>query len=294
MDRHPDAWRARKRRLALADGGELAFVDGGGPAPALLLLHGFSDTSRSFSLLEPHLRGWRLVIPDLRGHGDSSPLPASFTLDDHAADMAALADALSLGRVPAAGHSMGSLLALRMAAREPERAAGLVLLAGALALDLADDHPVVAGIARLEDPIPANEPFFDDWHACDDRVPRDFLSDVAREARAMPAAGWRSTLAMLREADMARDAASVTCPVLALCGEADPLFGQRHRRRLAGVMPGAIVRVLACGHNPHWEAPAEVAAAMAGFLVGVESSPASESDPDSAPAEPTPIPEPAG
>ncbi|TJW78631.1 MAG: alpha/beta hydrolase, partial [Mesorhizobium sp.] len=60
------AWAGRKR-FADVGGLDFAYVEIAGSEPPLLLVHGFTDTSRSFSLLAPHLSGRRLVMPDLRG-----------------------------------------------------------------------------------------------------------------------------------------------------------------------------------------------------------------------------------
>ncbi|RUW53840.1 alpha/beta hydrolase, partial [Mesorhizobium sp. M8A.F.Ca.ET.021.01.1.1] len=60
-----DAWAARKQWVHTGDL-DIAYVEIAGAGPPLLLIHGFTDTSRSFSLLAPHLAGRRLIMPDLR------------------------------------------------------------------------------------------------------------------------------------------------------------------------------------------------------------------------------------
>jgi pimeloyl-ACP methyl ester carboxylesterase len=98
----------------------------GGDGPPLLLLHGFGGAAWNFTGLAPLLAGRRLVIPDLPGHGGSEPLPA--------VSMSALADAVAEllpGPLPVLGHSMGGVVALRLAERRPELVTGLVLAAPA-------------------------------------------------------------------------------------------------------------------------------------------------------------------
>ncbi|HSK53702.1 MAG TPA: alpha/beta fold hydrolase, partial [Jiangellales bacterium] len=64
-------------RVSLPTGAEIAYVDQGDPDdPALVLLHGLSDSSWSFAGIVPRLTGVRSVAVDLRGHG-SSAAPAS-------------------------------------------------------------------------------------------------------------------------------------------------------------------------------------------------------------------------
>ena len=73
--------------------------------------------------------GWRLLAPDLRGHGESGwAEPPAYAVGDFAADLGAWIDAHAPGRVALVGHSMGGRVALGYAAHHPERVRGLVLL----------------------------------------------------------------------------------------------------------------------------------------------------------------------
>lgn len=97
-----------------------------GEGPPLVLLHGFGGGAWNFAELAPRLAGRRVVVPDLPGHGGSSALAAP--------TMAGLADAVAwLVDEPAVvvGHSMGAVVALRLAERHPDLVAGLVLAAPA-------------------------------------------------------------------------------------------------------------------------------------------------------------------
>lgn len=98
---------------------------GGEGARLFLLLHGLGATRDVWRGMTGCVRG-RWIAPDLRGHG-ASPHGASYTLDDHAADVAALAgDAQDVAVV---GHSMGGAIALALASRRhgiaPSRVFGL-------------------------------------------------------------------------------------------------------------------------------------------------------------------------
>src|SRR3954464_6506790 len=86
----------------------------GGEGPPLLLLHGFGGAAWTFAELVPLLRGRRLIVPDLPGHGASTPLPA--------VSLAAFADVVAelvAGPVDVLGHSMGGVVGLRLAERHP-------------------------------------------------------------------------------------------------------------------------------------------------------------------------------
>jgi 3-oxoadipate enol-lactonase len=97
----------------------------GGTGPTILLLHGFGGAASNWTLVAPRLVGRaRVVVPDLPGHGGSSALPAPpETLDPFADRVAQLLDGPSL----VVGHSLGGVVAVRLAVRRPELVGGLLL-----------------------------------------------------------------------------------------------------------------------------------------------------------------------
>ncbi|WP_256749734.1 alpha/beta fold hydrolase [Mesorhizobium sp. Mes31] len=256
-----DAWAGRKQFVNIGDL-DIAYVEVAGAEPALLLVHGFTDTSRSFSLLATHLAGRRLIMPDLRGHG-ASQAGRGCGVAHFAGDLAELIRHLQLDRPVVVGHSLGAMVAIALAARHKELIGGLVVMAGTLKPDFARDHPLVAGVQALRDPISPADPFYAWWHACLPVVPQAFLAGLAKDASAMPAARWRAILEEIRQADLTGAAQAVEARTLIIAGARDPLFGNAHQQVLLGALPEAIlVQAENCGHNPHWEDPALVAKAV--------------------------------
>ena len=101
-----------------------------GPADGrpVVFLHGLTGHGGRWRLLaERELADFRVIAPDLRGHGESSKLPP-WTLDQNVADVLAVLDSLGQDRVPLVGHSYGGATALHVAAAAPERVARLALL----------------------------------------------------------------------------------------------------------------------------------------------------------------------
>src|SRR5437763_16849293 len=86
----------------------------GGSGPPLLLVHGFGGAAWNFSEIAPLLPGRRLIVPDLPGHGGSSALPET-TLAGFADVLATLLDSPT----DVVDHSMGGVVALRLAERHP-------------------------------------------------------------------------------------------------------------------------------------------------------------------------------
>ncbi|HEX7134151.1 MAG TPA: alpha/beta fold hydrolase [Iamia sp.] len=121
------------RIVGLPDGGEI-FVraDLDGPDDdriPVLLVHGWTVTAdTTFAPCYPALaERYRVVAPDLRGHGRSSPARHGVRLDDLADDCAAVLDALGVTRAVVVGYSLGGAVAQLVWHRHRDRVAGLVL-----------------------------------------------------------------------------------------------------------------------------------------------------------------------
>jgi pimeloyl-ACP methyl ester carboxylesterase len=261
-----DGWTARKHILRLTDGRSLAYIDTGGSGPALLLLHGYSDSSRSFSLLEPWLCDYRLVIPDLPGHG-GSVIGAGMTVADFSDDIIALMTALSVERFAVIGHSMGAMIGIDLAARLPDVVVGLVTISGTVRPAFPRGDLITGGILGLCDPIDPGDPFFDLWHACPHPVDPCFLAPISREAAAIPAKIWHGILACFSTLDLTDVAVQVRVPALCIAGSEDTLFDAGHRFAVEGALSKAqSVLMEGFGHNPHWEDAEKVSAVLHDFF----------------------------
>ncbi|MBI5877628.1 MAG: alpha/beta hydrolase [Chloroflexi bacterium] len=100
----------------------------GGAKPAVVMLHGVTDNGLCWSRLAAALApDFDCVMLDARGHGQSEALETGYTAEDHACDVAAVVDALGLGRPVVVGHSMGGATAAATAANFPDRVRALIL-----------------------------------------------------------------------------------------------------------------------------------------------------------------------
>lgn len=249
-----------QRRLETRATGLRYFVDGDGPP--LLLVHGFGGGAENFSLLAPLLaRTHRVVVPDLPGHGGSTALPAAPSLAGFADRVAAVAE--REGAVPAAivGHSMGGLVALRLAARRPELVRALVLAAAAgISTASRVTEAFLTGLSLLR---PARRISRGRLLVARSPLLRSLVFNplTVSDGAALPAAAVLGFLgpsrlhtdllgavgAVARE-DVRRDLDLVRCPAFVLWGARDrevPVHdGFEYARRL-----GAPLRVIAdCGH----------------------------------------------
>lgn len=264
----------RTAGVALPTGVRLCYAELGDPAGhAVLLLHGLSDSRRSFDRLLPLLPpSLRLIVPDQRGHGDSDRPDDGYTLPALAADALALLDALGVARATVVGHSLGSFVAQRLALAARERVAGLVLVASASAPDRmagADDFAgAIAGLGASGDPDgPAPEAFVREFQASTVHVPvpADFMEDVVAASLRLPVRVWQALAHGLLAADDADRGHRL--PTLLLWGERDAYMLREEQDALLARLPAATLVTLAdTGHAPHWERPVETAAALAPFL----------------------------
>lgn len=122
-------------RVHVSQGLRLNYFDWGNPgAPLLLLVHGIRDHARSWDWVARALRhDWRVIAPDLRGHGDSDWSPDGGYLGSyHVLDLADLVEAETGGEGPLTivGHSFGGNVVARYSAAYPDRVRKLVLVEG--------------------------------------------------------------------------------------------------------------------------------------------------------------------
>jgi pimeloyl-ACP methyl ester carboxylesterase len=103
-----------------------------GEGEPLVLLHGFTGSGADWKHAFPVWPdGWRLIIPDLRGHGRSTNPSRQFTFRQSAQDVLALVDRLAVGRFKAIGMSAGGKTLLHLATRQPDRVEAMVLVSAA-------------------------------------------------------------------------------------------------------------------------------------------------------------------
>jgi pimeloyl-ACP methyl ester carboxylesterase len=108
---------------------DVAWFEAGRGEP-LVLVHGLADDHRAWRRALPDLMlRHRVVLYDLRGHGETSPGSPDGTLKQLGDDLGRLIDALELGRVDVAGFSLGGTIAMRLAIDHPELVRRLVLVA---------------------------------------------------------------------------------------------------------------------------------------------------------------------
>src|SRR5271168_2889005 len=108
----------------------LHYLDWGeADAPAIVCVHGYTGSADAFNALARHFEDrFHIIVPDVRGHGESAWSPAgAYGYADQAGDLAAFVDRLGLDRFVLIGTSMGGIIAMAYAVAHPHRLLGLVI-----------------------------------------------------------------------------------------------------------------------------------------------------------------------
>lgn len=261
-------WAGAKKTIKLPNGLSLAYVEmGNSDGKPTLLIHGYTDNSRSWSLMAPFLRDRRLIAIDLRGHGKSDAPPCCYAYSDLADDAALFLDAIGVAKADVIGHSLGSLAAQLLAAQHPDMVDRLVLVSSTTAVGSAPGSWLWDNIMPLSPPIDPESQFMKDWYANPNPVDEDFLARERAESAATPIQVWHGVLWGMATADLAPVSSLVKAPVLVVWGDKDPLFDLSHQEKLEKAYPDAEFETFrGAGHNMLWEFPEETAKVIASFL----------------------------
>jgi pimeloyl-ACP methyl ester carboxylesterase len=237
-------------------------VDG----PAVIMLHGYSDSWFSFSRVMPLLPGGsRLIAVSLRGHGDSDSPAAGYSMDDMARDTIQLIDALKIDRATIVGHSMGSFVARRVAALAPARVSSLVLTGAGIRARSDAVESMQPTIDKLTDPVDVE--FIREFQLSTIArpVPPEFLDRVIIESRKLTANAWKQIYTGITAYQAAESA--INCPTLVIGGDKDAVFSTGDQEALAKAISGASVTIVpGIGHALHWEDPERFANELARFM----------------------------
>jgi pimeloyl-ACP methyl ester carboxylesterase len=235
-----------------------------GSGPPLVLLHGIGSAAISFGAqLDLLSADFRVIAWDAPGYGGSTPLAATAPdAGDYAAALDRLLGALGIGRLHLLGHSLGTLIAARFAAEQPQRLLTLTLAGasrGHARLPAAERQRLLA--ARL-DPLAE----FGPRGMAERRAPRLFGRDanaavidevVETMARIHPG-GYAQAARMLSAADILADIARLPeeLPVQVVVGEADAITPPDSNRDIAAQCHAAPCHVIAgAGHMLYLEKP---------------------------------------
>ena len=244
----------------LQDGTRLYYEDCG-QGPPVLLIHGFLMSHALWTYQTLHFReAHRLIVPDLRGHGDSDRTAGSYAPAQHAADLAELIEALDLPSVAVVGWSMGVLITAALYQRCPERIRGLALIDGAVCHLARPDYPLgrppelhAQNLAAIRTDYPGLVRAFVESIFYRDVGPatRDWVERIALRVPAWIAYDQWSAMG---QTDLRSVLPSIEVPTVVLHGKEDSRIGWPVAAWLAERIKGARLALLdGVGHTPFVE-----------------------------------------
>lgn len=241
--------------------------------PTAVLVHGAGGNRTQWGTQARHLaaRGFDVLAIDLPGHGNS-PDPACTDIGSYGAAVLADLDERGIDRVALAGHSMGAMIALWMAATAPDRVSHLGLIGAGLALavnpallDGTRDEPLVAAAAIV------------DWghssasHIGASETPGLWMDGidlaVFRAEIAAHPGSLHADFAATADFDGTELAQSVAAPTLVISGQRDLMTPPKLGKAAAAAIEGATyIELAGAGHMLMTERPLELSKALHSFF----------------------------
>lgn len=244
------------------NGIQLAYEQVGKGTP-LILIHGYPLDHHLWDDVVPLLKDtFDLIIPDLRGFGESTTLDTPYTMDDLATDIAGLLGHLGIQKTAIAGHSMGGYVALAFARLYPKRVSGLGLVSSQVLADPPDRkegrYKSAAEVAEkgIGGVVETMTPKF----TSDARLQAFARESMQKQA---PAAYIGALKAMAERVDSTPLLAAIQYPVVLVHGDADALIPIDRAREVKAAVPNAhFVEIHGAGHMPMMEAKEKTAEAL--------------------------------
>ena len=262
-------WISHKQEITLSTGISMKYVEMGqeGGKP-LILLHGMTDNSRSWSLIAPYFADdYHIYMLDQRGHGDTDkPDRRMYTLADYASDLAAFMEEKEIETAHVVGHSLGSMIAQTFAANYPEKLESMVLVSSAPVEFDSLGLYIYDSVLAFGESSPDNE-FMAAWYENPNPVDKEFLSNEMKESQNIPIHAWRAIAKGCAFSDLTPFMSEITVPTLVLWGDLDGFFGEDMQNRLMEMLPDAeMIRYEGTGHNIQWENTKQMAEDVLKFL----------------------------
>lgn len=249
----------------------LYFTERGSGSP-LLLVHGLMVTGKMFApVIEHFATRYRVIVPDLRGHGRSRGLPPPYTAAQLASDLARLLDHLGIASSAVLGYSQGGAIAQQLVLDYPRRCDRLVL-ACTYAFNMATPREWLEGhVVPLLVNVLGTRRFVQlvisqglkqlireraDWLA-------GLMADMADQDTRLMVSAWKETMAF----DSRRRLAEIRCPTLVVAAANDQAVPMHHAQMLHDGIPGSqLVIIEGADHALIWTHPDELIRVTDEFL----------------------------
>jgi 3-oxoadipate enol-lactonase len=245
-----------------------------GQGTPVVLLHGFPLSGACWQQQQRQLSDrYRVIAPDLRGHGRSPAPLGVYEMDLMARDVLALLDALLIEKAVIMGHSMGGYVSLAAWKLAPERFLALVLIASQAGADTEEGRQ---GRYKMAEKVAAEGSKV----MADAMIPKLFAPELPAEApirtqvrlmilNTQPAGIIGTLKGMAVRSDSGPLLPDLNIPVLILTGDKDQIIPPAKAKTMASAIPTATLTVVEnAGHMVMLEQPAATTTAIRSFLDG--------------------------
>jgi pimeloyl-ACP methyl ester carboxylesterase len=246
---------------------EKLYVEEFGQGTPLTLLHGYPLDHRLWADVVPTLqRSCHVILPDLRGHGQSPAPEGPYSMREMAEDVVALLDTLEIEQTYIAGHSMGGYVAIAMLRYFPERILGLALTASHAYADSAEKKQArLDSIKRIKAEGTAKVfSTMSDNLTYNKRI-AERIQKIIADANAEGAAGILA--AMAERPDSINLLADFQEPVWIITGTEDQIIPIDTSRKMAQeIKTPRFIEISGAGHVPMLDRPEETAEALLSLI----------------------------
>lgn len=230
-----------------ANGVDLSYqITGPDYGDVVVLIHSLGCTHEMWDAQVASLSSrYRCLAYDLRGHGHSSVVDDPATIDDLAADLLGLLDALKISSAHVVGLSFGGMVAQAFAASHPDRMKNLVLMATGPQMPPADSWLQRAALVRAEGPGELVNTIVERWFT--PTFLQSATSEIARIRERfldIDRRGYARCCEVIAETDLRERITSIVAPTLLLFGEDDPVTPPSIAEEMCRVIPNAEMTIL--------------------------------------------------
>ena len=249
-----------------------------GQGPPVVLLHPFPVCRDFWKPAAQALSNYRVILPDLRGHGDSGIGDGAATMAKHASDLRRVLDHTGIGRAPMVGVSIGGYALFECWRRSAERISGLVLCNTKASPDSAEarEARLRAAVDVLEKGVgPFVESMLPKLLGNTTRSSRPDLVDGVRAMalKMSPQDVSQVQRGMAERPDSIATLKTIGVPTLIVAGAEDGLTPMADAEIMKANIPNSWVTVIQkAGHYAPWEKPDEVGTLLRQFLDSLRST----------------------
>lgn len=254
-------------------------------AQTLVMIHGYRGNHRGLEAIAAGLGGFRVIIPDLPGFGESDPLRATHSIANYSEWLSEFLSKLGLSKTAhLMGHSFGTLIVGHYVASHGARSVSLVNPVSRPALE--GPRAILTNLAKVYYLLVGFAPKFAGEWLLRNKIAVMVMSVAMAKTKNKSLRRWIhkqhltnfsdfNSVSVATEGyeasvsiDLSTLAASITAPVLIVAATLDDITEIKAQREVAKLYPNATYREISnVGHLVHYEAPDQAASFIAEFLV---------------------------